>query len=111
MWLFTSIGFYSVVAHDSHPGTVLIRARTREDLERLQRRHLPDIEILENAGTDYRFRALVARSEWEHAAERLAADIDYANFKDAVAQRQGHERAELYLRIWDALRELQRQPG
>jgi hypothetical protein len=107
MWLVTSIGFFSVVAHDHDRHTVLVRARTREDLEALRRRYLPDLEILENAGTDYRFRALLERSEWEYAAERLAADIDYPNFKDAVHERQGAERAQLYARIWSTLRELQ----
>ena len=108
MWLLTTIGFYSVVAHDERPDTVLIRARDREDLAALRRGYLPDLEIVENAGSDYRYRAFVARDEWEHAAQRLAADIDYPNFKNAVAERQGHDRAALYSRIWETLHELQR---
>jgi hypothetical protein len=107
MWLVTSIGFFSVVAHDHDRRTVLVRARAREDLEALRRRYLPDLEIVENEGSDYRYRALLERSEWEHAAERLAADIDYPNFKDAVHDRQGPDRARLYMRIWSTLRELQ----
>jgi hypothetical protein len=107
MWLLTSIGFYSVVAHRDNDETVLIRSRTREDLDQLRRRYLPDLEILENAGTDYRYRALLERSEWEHAAQKLAADVDYPNFKEAVGERQGPQRANLYARIWSALRELQ----
>lgn len=110
MWLLTSIGFFSVVAHRDEPNTVLIRARRREDLEALRRGYLPDIEILENAGSDYAFRAFVERYEWEYACQRLAADIDYPNFKDAVAERQGTERAALYARLWESLHELQRSP-
>lgn len=107
MWIFTTIGFFSVVAHHDDPDTILIRARVRGDLDALRREHLPDIEILESAGSDYRFRALVPRDEWEHAAQRLTAAIDYPNFKDAVAERQGHDRAHVYLDVWRTIRSLQ----
>jgi len=108
MWLATTIGFFSVVGHADDTDTVLVRARAREDLDALRRRYLPDLEIVENHGSDYRFRAYMRRDEWEYAAQRLAADIDYPNFKNAVAERQGPERAHLYSRVWAALRELQR---
>jgi hypothetical protein len=107
MWLFTTLGFYSVVAHRDHPDTVLIRARAREDLDALRTHHLPDLEIIENAGSDYRWRAYVERLEWEHAAAQMAADIDYPNFKDAVADRQGYERAKRYMEIWQVMHGLQ----
>lgn len=107
MWLLTSIGFFSVVAHHGDRHTVLVRSRAREDLEALRRHYLPDLEILEHAGADYRYRALLDRMEWEYAIQRITSDIDYANFKDAVAERQGPERASLYSRVWTALRELQ----
>ncbi len=108
MWLVTSIGFFSVVAHRDDRHTVVVRARARGDLEALRKRYLPDLEIAETEDGDYRFRALLERSEWEHAAQRLAADIDYDNFKNAVAERQGTERAYIYGRVWSTLRDLQR---
>lgn len=107
MWLFTTLGFFSVVAHRDDARTVLIRARVREDLEELRVRHLPDLEIVEDAGSDYRYRAFVSRDEWEHAAQGLAACVDYANFKDAVAERQGRDRADRYLEIWRVMHRLQ----
>ena len=36
MWLFTTQGFYSVVAHRRDPDRLLVRARAREDLEALR---------------------------------------------------------------------------
>jgi hypothetical protein len=36
MWLVTTQGFYSVVAHRGDPDRVLVRARVREDLEALR---------------------------------------------------------------------------
>ena len=108
MWIFTTIGFFSVVADPGHPRMLKIRARTRADLEALRRRHLPDIEIVETHHTDYRYRALVHRDEWIHAAQALAAEVDYPNFKNAVAQRQGVGRAKLYGEIWLLMYGLQR---
>jgi hypothetical protein len=107
MWLFTTIGFYSVVAHEDDPRTMLIRARVREDLDNLRRHHLPDLEIVEGAGTDYRYRAFVSRDEWEHAAAGLAAAVDYPNFKNAVAETQGTRRAHAYADVWSVMRSLQ----
>ena len=52
---------------------------------------------METDHTDYRYRAFVARSEWVHATQALAAAIDYPNFKSAVAERQG-PRARCVLR-------------
>lgn len=109
MWLFTSLGFFSVVAHRDQPDTLLIRARAREDLEALRNRYLPDLALHENAGSDYRWRGFVARDEWEHVAARLAADIDYPNFKDVVADRQGSTRAALYHDIWATMYRLQQR--
>ena len=48
--------------------------------EALRDRHLPDLELFENLGSDYRWRALVLRSDWEHIAAALAVDIDYSNY-------------------------------
>ena len=83
MWLYTTIGFFSVVAHRDDPRTILIRARSREDLDALRRHHLPDLEIAQ--GTHYPFEALVSRDEWEHAAQQLAQGVDY--FDDEAMQR------------------------
>jgi 8-oxo-dGTP pyrophosphatase MutT (NUDIX family) len=41
---------------------------------------------------------------------RLVLDLDYPNFKDAVAQRQGRARADLYHEVWSVLYDLQRTP-
>jgi len=107
MWLFTTIGFFSVVEDPEHPDTLKIRARAREDLEALRDQHLPDLEIVESEHTDYRFRAFVRRDEWEHAVRSLVADIDYPNFKSAVGQRQGHARAGRYAQVWQVMYGLQ----
>lgn len=106
MWLFTPIGFFSVVAHRDNDA-LIVRARVLSDLEALRDGFMPDLEILETPERDYRWRALVARDEWEHTAARLAASIDYPNFKSEVARRQGSARAHRYGEIWSVMYGLQ----
>ena len=106
MWLMTTQGFYSAVAHRTSDEHVLVRARTREDIEAL-RRQIPDIEPFEDLDADYRHRAVVTRAEWVSAVAQLASEIDYGNFKSAVAVQQGYDRAALYSRVWGDLLTLQ----
>jgi hypothetical protein len=107
MWLFTTQGFYSVVAHRRDRDRLIVRARAREDLEAL-REQIPELRIHSDPDADYRWRAVVTRAEWVAVVAELATELDYDNFKRAVATRQGRERERLYHRVWAALRELQR---
>lgn len=106
MWLMTSQGFYSVVAHAEDASRVLVRARTQGDLLAL-RNQIPALDPWEDPSADYRWRAEVRREDWHAAASELAATIDYGNFKSEVARRQGSRRAALYERVWSTLRALQ----
>lgn len=106
MWLLTTRGFYSVVEDHSDPDRVIVRARTRGDLESL-RGVVSHVEIEETPERDYRFRASVHRVMWAAGVAELAMEIDYPNFKNAVAERQGSERAHLYSDVWATLLSLQ----
>jgi hypothetical protein len=140
MWIFTPIGFYSVVQHRDDPGLMLIRTRAVEDLENLFRfaesswgnmvggsvvpeiafraadTHLakePNAEritrypIIQNPAADYAYRSFLPRTWWNTVASQLANAVDYPNFKDRVKEVMGPERAEIYLRVWSAMHELQ----
>ena len=107
MWLLTTQGFYSVVAHRDDPDKLLVRARTRGDIEAL-REQIPTLEPFEDRSADYRHRAVVTRAEWLVALAQLVTELDYDNFKSAVAEHQGAERAALYGAVWSELRRLQR---
>lgn len=112
MWLFTTRGFYSVVQDTSDPEgeTLLVRSRTRQDLEAL-REFLPAIEIRETPEHDYRFRVRLPRQVFGVIALNLVSEIDYPNFKNAVAERQSHERAGIYGDVWVDVLALQRERG
>lgn len=107
MWLVTTQGFYSVVAHRTRPDHVLVRARAREDLEAL-RRQIPSLESYEDERADYHWRAEVHRDDWRRALIQLADLVDYDNFKGAVAKRQGMKREAVYHRVWSELLRIQR---
>ena len=106
MWVFTTSGFYSVVAHRTRHGHVIVRSRTREDIEALSGR-IRGLKIEENTGSDYRFRAEVKKADWQNALASMAGAIDYDNFKNAVAERQGSDRARVYSGVWSLVRALQ----
>jgi hypothetical protein len=107
MWLFTTQGFYSVVAHRRDADKLIVRGRAREDLEAL-RDQIPEHRVFSDSNADFRWRAVVTRAEWVAAVAQLADQIDYDNFKSAVGARQGPEREGLYHGIWAALRALRR---
>lgn len=111
MWLITPIGFYSIVCKpgDAEVETLTIRARVKSDLEALRQEYLPSLEaISEDAGTDYRFRAKAKRGDVEKALAQMVRQLDYGNFKNEVANKQGSHRAQIYHEVWDALFTLQR---
>ena len=106
MWLFTNFGFFSVV---QKPGDsdLTVRSRVRSDLERLRERYLPSLgPVIEHGGSDYQFRAKTSHADLAQAMSRIVLDIDYSNFKNAVAEQQGHARATAYANVWEALWQL-----
>ncbi len=114
MWLITNIGFYSIVQkpEDEQEALLTIRARVKADLENLRDRYLPCLgAISEDAGTDYKYRAKAPCLDLASALSQMTLDIDYGNFKDSVAKRQGPDRSKLYHEVWDVLHRLQAKKG
>jgi hypothetical protein len=105
MWVITTRGFYSVVAHVDDSTRALVRARAREDLGALGL--VSDLRIVETPNADHRWRASVDRAAWVAAVALIADAVDYPNFKSAVAEQQGWERAEPLHDVWTTLRCLQ----
>lgn len=107
MWLMTTDGFFSTVQDRDDHSAVFVRARVREDAEQLA--VAVGAAMLETPAADYPFRVRVAKAEWARYVAERAHAIDYDNFKNAVASRQGTRRASMYAEIWGALRGLQRR--
>jgi hypothetical protein len=119
MWLFTTQGFFSVVAYDerrdgnalplpdgvSPSELLLVRARVFSDLTAaLEALQLPGSRAVSTPQGDYPFRCVLTREEWTRYLSEESERIDYANFKSRVMDLQGRTRHDLYLRMWSILR-------
>jgi hypothetical protein len=94
------------VAHRDQPDRLLVRARVRSDLEALAQvvHSRGKIRIYSTPNADYPFRCIVKREAFGRTIASVAERIQYDNFKNSVAERQGHDRAHVYLGVWDHLR-------
>jgi hypothetical protein len=101
MWIMTPSGFFSIVENlaDRGQGTLTIRARDGADLDRL-RLEMPELSpTILGEGTDYPARAAIGAA----LARFVEDDLDYSNFKSAVAARMGSSRAHVYSDVCHAL--------
>jgi hypothetical protein len=97
MWIFLNNAFLSIVDKGDKTGqTLLVRARRHEDIKRV----FPDADIVEGAGTDYRYRARVDRKIVARAIADSVRDIRYPNFKSSVEDRSRHD---AYMDVWAAM--------
>lgn len=111
MWLITPFGFFSIVRKpsDIRKDTLTVRARIASDLDELRNLHLPELgPTAKSAGTDYRYRAVAPRAAVARAMRQTVEVLDYSNFKDAVAERQGQARSAVYHDVWSVLMRLQK---
>lgn len=111
MWIFTKDGFFSVTYNKrDDDGTLMVRARVREDLERVRLLLGLDAEVIESKRSDYRYRLIMSRGAWEIYVSQAVRDIDYTNVKDTLApMKTDPERHRAMLKCWSAMYAL--QPG
>jgi hypothetical protein len=109
MWLFSKEGFFSVVRHSHKPGHLLVRARRREDIDRLSRLLSTEtgreLTPLVSPDADYLYRLEVPRLDFARVMVRLVEELDYPNFKSAVHGDPTRDRA--YGRVWSIMAETQ----
>jgi hypothetical protein len=102
MWIFTRDGFYSAVHKDSKEDEFLVRSRQRADPIVLGKKLGLKIKIKETALNDYRYRAVMKKTDWAKYLAEAALELDYDNFKNTVP-RDDFMRHSAYLRWWEAL--------
>ncbi len=106
MWIMHPIGFFSIVEGDptfpDSRGMMQVRVRDKGDLDRL-REVMPGLgPTVQTPVGDYEYRAFVSRDEMAKGIAQLAYEIDYSNFKAAVAEVDpAHE--TVYHRVWSVL--------
>lgn len=110
MWLFTKIGFYSIVKeHDSKK--FLVRGRTRKDIVNLINAVpcLKDKKVVHTPIRDYHFRIIVSQRELTKITTLLSEEVDYTNFKNEVKQSVNQkDKVNLLNKVWWIMFEYQR---
>lgn len=123
MWLNLTAGFISIACarHLDRPGQpideslLMMRARRREHLEEVQRRH-PDLigslPVQESRTADYPFRIIADKGAVAALVAREVQSIGYGNFKNEAARIHGH--TSPFLRalhdVWSIMRRLDHRP-
>jgi hypothetical protein len=102
MWLCFNDGFLSAVADKNDQTRLMVRARRKKDLRNV----FGDVEIIENAGTDYRWRTFVERKAFAALVATRIETINYTNFKNSV---EDHDLHDLYMDFWSMHRRYQEQ--
>jgi hypothetical protein len=95
MWLCLNNALLSAVADRDDPSRLMVRARRREHLEEV---FGSDAEIIENAGSDYKYRVFIPRRVLADIAHETLMGLNYTNFKISVKDEDLHD---LYLDFWD----------
>lgn len=110
MWVFSKTGFVSIVKHKYIPGSLMIRARVREDLEQfiavLDEVTGSKHSLKETPDGDYAFRTTATKKAVAEAITRQINDLDYVNFKNSV--HGDADRDSAYMSVWSAMYGLQR---
>jgi len=103
MWIFTTIGFFSIV---QKPGTdfLTVRARVASDLDNLRNQFMPHLSpTIKGGGTDYPFRATISHKDFGAGLAKMGEAITYRNFKSAVGKEMGSQREQAYHKVWHDL--------
>ena len=105
-WYFLKDGFFSAVQNQHCTANeVMVRARLREDIERLAAAtNTPAESVMATPDADYAYRLKLSKHVWADYVYHAGLDIDYPNFKAACAKgARGHA----YAQVWAAMYDLQ----
>lgn len=111
MWLYTKLGFFSIVHKPPcKKDELLVRTRCREDLEALSKNLSQSIEfkgeIIESPDSDYAHRMVIPRSILAPFMAGLMEELDYGNFKATIPYND-QLRHEAYFKCWEVMNEWQ----
>jgi hypothetical protein len=112
MWLYTELGFYSIIhKQPCNRDELLVRTRSKIDIDKLKQKlkakYQFDGEIIDSPKADYAYRMIVSRKIFSAFVADAVMEIDYDNFKNTVP-RMDYKRHEAYMNCWEAMYEWQR---
>jgi len=98
MWVFTSTGMLSVVAHRGQPDSLLIRARSSTHITAM----FGDVKVAHTPAADYPFRTVISRNSFAKRMADYSQKIDYDNYKGSIMQNNFHDSC---LKVWSVMRQ------
>lgn len=104
MWIFLKDSFLSIVQKPGDTDTLTVRARIAGDIEAV----FPNAEVIEGAGTDYRYRARIPRETVANAMHDKVMNLSAANFKSSVKNPKRHD---AYMGVWQVMYRYQETQG
>ena len=108
MWIFTTIGFFSVVQKKPQDNFLTVRARVASDLDNLRDKFMSQLSpTIKGGGTDYPFRATISHKDFGAGLAKMGESVKYPNFKDAVGDQMGWRREQAYHKVWHDLSDLE----
>ena len=108
MWLVTEVGFFNIVCSDDDDikGLLTVKARSKQDLVKLED-YIPfTLPIEESDRHDYRFRRKALRRDVSAGIRQLVRGIDYPKTKPAIS-KLNPDRDDIYLAVWSDLYAIQ----
>jgi hypothetical protein len=102
MWLFTNIGFVSVVKGNN---ALIVRSRDRESLEPIA--HFAQTEIFATPDGDYPYRIYTVHETFAQWAAHMARGIAYENFKSEVSSTRGRSFATALGKVWSVMHDVE----
>jgi hypothetical protein len=100
MWVCLNNSFLSIVQNRNNLEQLLVRSRRKGDIEKV----FPEAKVIQEAGSDYRYRAFINRDNVANAIAREVSNIDYGNFKNSV---RDHDLHDAYSDFWLIMYKLQ----
>jgi hypothetical protein len=92
-WLFTRMGFYSVVKTGSNTDEWKVRSRSRQDLENLiKAADLRGQKVIQTYGADYLYRIIVNSDELSQIFTAIQESVTYTNYKGILQATPGQEK-------------------
>ena len=100
MWIYGKNSFLSIVEDKNDSDKLVVRGRFEGDIESI----FPDADVIENAGTDYRYRTYLSKEIVSEVIKKQVEDIDYNNFKNSNTDNWRHD----YLfNCWLSMKDIQ----
>jgi len=103
MWILMNSSYFSIVKNKNKKDSLLVRARIKGDIEKV----FPKANVIEGAGTDYKYRTFLPKWVVSKAIKKSIEHIDYDNFKDSIPL-DDTVRYDVYCDVWLTLLALQR---